>query len=125
MTASTIPRATLLAPDLLEHTARTTGYLTSDFEVVGERTVHSTMDTDGTWLRILDLRGPDGVIYRARSAHDSDCDGDGDGDEQILLDIVVGDGHLADERPVFGPMSHRVARTAALNYNRYLAALTR
>ena len=106
---------------LVEHTARTTGYLAHDFEIVAQRNVHSTMDTDGTFLRVLDLRGPEGVMYRVRAAHDDDSVED----EQVLLDVVVGDGHLADERPVYGPMSHRVARTAALNYNRYMAALTR
>lgn len=121
MTASTSDQAAPPLQDLVAHTARTTGYLPGDFEVVSERNVHSAMDTDGTFLRVLDLRGPDGVMYRARSAHDDDF-----ADEApVLLDIVVGDGHLADERPVYGPMSHQGARTAALNYNRYMAALAR
>lgn len=104
---------------LLEHVARITGFVPGDFEVVGDRTIRHSMDVDGTQLRVLDLRGPEGVAYRARCAYDDEAVDD----VQVLLDVVVGEGHLADERPVTGPMSHDAARTAAMNYNRYLAAL--
>ena len=104
---------------LLEHVARITGFVPGDFEVAGDRTIRHAMDMDDTELRVLDLRGPEGVAYRARCAYE----GDTLDDVQVLLDVIVGQGHLADERPVTGPMSHEAARTAAVNYNRYMAAL--
>ncbi len=120
MTAHTDVQAAPPLQDLVAHTARATGYLPADFEVVRERNIHSAMDTDGTFLRVLDLRGPEGVMYRARAAHEDDTTEE----TPVLLDVVVGDGHLEDERPVYGPMSHQGARTAALNYTRYMAALS-
>ena len=104
---------------LLEHVARISGFTAGQFEVVGDRTIRHSMDMDGTQLRVLDLRGPEGVAYRARCAYE----GETLDDVQVLLDVIVGQGHLADERPVTGPMSHEAARTAAMNYNRYMAAL--
>ena len=119
MSVSSDSQASEHLGDLLEHVARIAGYHPGDFEVVGDRTIRHSMDTDGTQLRVLDLRGPEGVTYRARCA----CD-DGVVDAvHVLLDVVVGEGHLADERPITGPMSHDAARKAAVNYNRYMAAL--
>lgn len=120
MSVSSDSAASAPLEELLEHVARTTGFAPGDFEVVGDRTIRHSMDTDGTQLRVLDLRGPEGVAYRARCAYDDDEAAD---DVQVLLDVVVGEGHLADERPITGPMSHDAARTAAMNYNRYMAAL--
>lgn len=105
--------------ELLERVARITGFPAGDFEVLGDRMIRHSMDMDDTALRVLDLRGPEGVAYRARCAYDDEAVDD----VQVLLDVVVGEGYLADERPVTGPMSHDAARTAAINYNRYLAAL--